>query len=72
MTTLVPKYLDIDFNTLVAKIKEELAASPNVVFRDLNYEGSNISILIELVAYLGELNTYFLNNSGSICGLRES
>jgi hypothetical protein len=61
MTTLVPKYLDIDFNTLVAKIKEELAASPNVVFRDLNYEGSNISILIELVAYLGELNTYFLN-----------
>ena len=57
--TLIPSYLDIDFNTLVSRIKEELQDSP--IFRDYNYEGSNIAVLIELLAYIGELNTYFLN-----------
>jgi len=61
MSELIPEYLSIDFSTIVAKIKEELAASDNQVFRDLNYEGSNISLLIELVAYIGELNVYYLN-----------
>jgi len=56
---LTPEYLDIDYNTLVSTIKEELADS--AVFRDYNYEGSNIAVLIELVSYIGELNTYFLN-----------
>jgi len=54
-----PEYLDINYNTLVEAIKDELANSS--VFRDYNYEGSNIAVLIELVSYLGELNTYFLN-----------
>jgi hypothetical protein len=57
--TLVPEYLDIDYNSLIASIKDELSNSD--VFKDYNYEGSNIAILIELVSYIGELNTYFLN-----------
>lgn len=55
----VPEYLDVNYNTLVSYIKEELA--DNNTFRDFNYEGSNIAVLIELIAYIGELNTYFLN-----------
>jgi len=57
--TLVPEYLDIDYNSLISAIKDELQNSD--VFRDYNYEGSNIAVLIELVSYIGELNTYFLN-----------
>ena len=56
---LIPKYLDIDYNTIIQSIKDELAT--NITFRDYNYEGSNIAILIELVAYIGELYTYYLN-----------
>ena len=56
---LTPEYLDIDYNTLISSIKDELANSD--VFKDFNYEGSNIAVLIELVSYIVELNTYFLN-----------
>ena len=59
MASLTPDYLNVDFNTLVANIKTELQNSD--VFADFDYEGSNIAILIELCAYIGELNTYFLN-----------
>ncbi len=59
MTTLVPDYLNVDFTTLIARIKEQLAASE--IFQDFNYEGSNFAILIELLAYTGEMNTYLLN-----------
>jgi hypothetical protein len=51
--------LSIDFTTLITRIKQQLADSE--VFQDYNYEGSNIAILIELLAYTGELNTYLLN-----------
>ena len=54
-----PEYLSIDFNSLITKLREELQNS--TVFNDFNYEGSNISVLIELMSYQGELNTYFLN-----------
>lgn len=54
-----PEYLSVDFNTLIEKLRTELKSS--AVFNDYNYEGSNISILVELMAYIGELNTYFLN-----------
>lgn len=57
--TLVPEYLDINYNTLIQAIKDELADS--IVFKDYDYEGSNISVLMELVSYIGELNTFFLN-----------
>ena len=59
MQTLVPDYLNIDFTTLITRIKSQLGSSE--VFQDYNYEGSNITILIELLAYVGELNTYLLN-----------
>jgi len=59
MTTLVPGYLDIDYNTYIQKIKEQLQVDP--VFADYNYEGSNIAILIELMAYLADINTFLLN-----------
>jgi hypothetical protein len=61
MTTLSPEYLDIDFNTFVEKIKTDLSNSDNQIFRDANYRGSNIAILIELLAYLCEIDTFFLN-----------
>lgn len=59
MTTLVPDYLNVDFTTIVNRVKERLGS--NATFRDYNYEGANFTILIELMAYLGELNTYYLN-----------
>jgi len=61
MPELTPNYLDIDYNTIIENIKTQLAASSNTTFQDLNYEGSNITLLIELIAYIGELNTYYLN-----------
>ncbi len=59
MSTLRPDYLNVDYTTLVARIRAQLADS--TVFADYDYEGSNITILIELMAYLGELSTFFIN-----------
>ena len=59
MATLRPDYLNVDYTTLVARIRAQLADS--TVFADYDYEGSNITILIELMAYLGELSTFFIN-----------
>jgi hypothetical protein len=58
-STLSPEYISLDFDSIISNIKTELSNSET--FRDYNYEGSNIAILIELMAYIGELNTYFLN-----------
>lgn len=57
--TLSPSYLEIDFNTYKDKIITQLRNSP--VFTDYNYEGANITILIELMAYIAELTTYYMN-----------
>jgi len=59
MATLRPDYLNVDFTTLVSRMRAQLANSD--VFADYDYEGSNIAILIELMAYLGELSTFFIN-----------
>jgi len=56
---LKPEYVSLDYNTIISNIKTELSKSD--IFRDYDYEGSNIAVLIELMAYIGELNTYFLN-----------
>lgn len=58
-TTLVPSYLELDFISLVSKLKEEVRQSE--VFKDVDYEGSNIAILIELMAYIGDLTTFLSN-----------
>ena len=59
MSTFIPDYLNIDFSTFIQKLRDELSESP--IFKDYDYEGSNISILIELMAYYGDLNTFFMN-----------
>lgn len=59
MSILTPGYLDIDYSTYIQKIKEQLQTDP--IFADYDYEGSNISVLIELMAYLADVNTYLLN-----------
>lgn len=59
MTTLTPDYLSIDYSTLITRLKDQLQDSDT--FADYNFEGSNISILIELVAYIAEMNTFFAN-----------
>ena len=30
-------------------------------FQDYNFEGANITVLIELIAYLGDINTFYMN-----------
>ena len=59
MTDFTPSYLEIDFLTLVGKFKEELKQSD--IYRDYDFEGANITILMELMSYIGELTTYFTN-----------
>ena len=59
MSTLIPDYLSIDFSTAISRLKDQISQSDT--FKDVNYEGSNISILIELFAYVADQNTYFLN-----------
>ena len=54
-----PDYLNIDYNTYVAKFKELLAQSD--IYRDFDFEGSNISLILEMMAYYGDVNTYFIN-----------
>ena len=59
MAEFTPTYLEIDFLTLVDKFREELKDSD--IYRDYDFEGSNISIMIELMSYIGELTTFFTN-----------
>ena len=59
MAEFIPSYLEIDFLTLVEKFREELKDSD--IYRDYDFEGANISILIELMSYIGELTTFFTN-----------
>jgi len=57
--TLVPNYIDIDFDTAKTNLKNLLAVNP--VFKDYNLEGANITVMIELISYLISLNTYYMN-----------
>jgi hypothetical protein len=56
---LIPSYLETDFNTLQLRLKQLMQKSET--FKDYNYEGSNISMLMELVSYIGDLNTFYTN-----------
>jgi len=58
-TTLAPNYVDFDFNTFKAKIQEQLELSST--FSNVNYEGGNVTVLIELIAYISELTSFYLN-----------
>ena len=59
MPDLVPEYLRIDFQTLITRLKEQIKNSD--IFRDTDYEGANVTILAELMAYIGELQTFYVN-----------
>lgn len=59
MSEFTPDYLSIDFLTLIEKFKTELKKSN--IFKDYDFEGANISVLMELNAYVSELNTFFIN-----------
>jgi len=59
MSDLIPEYLSIDFDTLVNRLRTQIQESDK--FTDINYEGSNLNVLIELFAYIAELNTYYVN-----------
>ena len=59
MAELVPSYIDMNFDTIKSDIQDKMSVSP--VFQDYKNDASNITILIELMAYLGELNSYYLN-----------
>jgi hypothetical protein len=59
MTYISTDYLSLDFDTIKEQIIESLQDTET--FKDYNFEGSNISVLIELISYLGDLNTFYLN-----------
>ena len=52
-------YLDIDFETLKTRLQTVL--ENNSTFRDYNFEGANMTMIIELLSYLSELTTYYTN-----------
>lgn len=56
---LDPEYLDTDFQTVKKRLSDLMQQSDT--FWDYNYDGSNITMLIELIAYLTELSTYYSN-----------
>jgi len=52
-------YVNIDFDSFKNKSIEVLQESDT--FRDYNFQGSNITILLELMSYIVEYNTYYQN-----------
>ena len=53
----------LDFDTLKGNLKNYLKSQS--VFRDYNFEGSNISVLLNVLAYNSFLNSFYLNMVGS-------
>ena len=53
------QYLNLDFDSIKLSIKDYLRANSN--FTDYDFEGSNLSILIDILAYNTYLNSYNTN-----------
>lgn len=51
--------VDLDFNALKTSFKDYLASQAR--FKDYNFEGSNISVLLDVLAYNTYLNSFYLN-----------
>jgi len=49
----------LDFNTLKTNLKNFLKT--NTAFKDVDFEGSNINVLLDLLAYNSYLNAYYTN-----------
>lgn len=56
---LIPSYTDVDFQTLVDRLKKLL--SKTETFKDYDFEGSNMTLIMELLSYIGDLNVFYTN-----------
>jgi uncharacterized phage protein gp47/JayE len=52
-------YIELGFDSFKEALKEVLRNTDT--FKDYNYEGSNLSVILELISYFTELNTYYQN-----------
>lgn len=59
MTHSTIKLTDLDFNTLKENFKTFLKGQP--VFKDYDFDGSNINVLLDLLAYNTFQNGFYLN-----------
>lgn len=51
--------IDLDFNALKSSLKSHLSSQAK--FQDYNFDGSNMSVLLDILAYNSYLNTFYLN-----------
>ena len=51
--------VDLDFNSLKDSFKTYLASQSR--YKDYNFDGSNINVLLDVLAYNSYLNTFYLN-----------
>ncbi len=58
-TKLIPTYVESDFRTSINKVKQLLSQEPT--FKDFNYHGSNIAMIIELLSYLADTTNFYTN-----------
>jgi len=56
---LTPGYLEADFISMKERLINLMRNTDT--FKDYNYEGANITMLLELVSYLGDLTTFYVN-----------
>src|ERR1044072_8409456 len=49
----------LDFETIKANLKAHLKTQP--IFKDFDFEGSNIAVLLELLAYNTSLQSFYVN-----------
>jgi hypothetical protein len=52
-------YVRLDYSTLKEKLREELEKED--VFRDYDFAGSNINVLLDLLCYFSEIGLYYTN-----------
>jgi len=53
--------INLDFNALKQSLKTYLASNSQPRFKDYDFEGSNFSVLIDLLAYNTYLNSFYTN-----------
>lgn len=51
--------IDLDFESLKSSLKTHLSSQAK--FQDYNFDGSNMSVLLDILAYNSYLNTFYLN-----------
>jgi hypothetical protein len=56
---LIPEYLESDFSTSLLKNVELLKKSDT--FKDYNYHGANMTMILELMSYLTDFNSFHTN-----------